>query len=148
MDIQQADLFRGLPVSLVKEIREIASKESFNQGDHVIKRGQPATHFFILLSGRIKLTIGETGHVVHIVSRSGEVFGWSSLVDRDTYTATAQCVEPTTVQKIEASNVKKLLEKDPLNAALFYKRLAGILGIRLIQSYVRYEKLFGGETLI
>ena len=65
----------------------------------------------------------------------GEAFGWSSLVGPEVYSATAQCKEPTRFLKIEAGKLKEVLEKDPANAAVFYRRLARILGNRLIQAY-------------
>jgi hypothetical protein len=44
--------------------------------------------------------------------------------------------------------LQKLLKKDPTNRLIFFQRLAGMLGKRLMESYARYEKLFRGETLI
>jgi len=92
--------------------------------------------------------MGETGHVVHIVSRPGETFGWSSLVGRDVYFTTAECVIPTNLRKLHIEDLKKLLEKGPVNGLIFFQRLAGMLGERLLESYARYEKVFRGETFV
>jgi CRP-like cAMP-binding protein len=92
--------------------------------------------------------MGETGHVVHIVSRPGETFGWSSLAGRDVFSSTAECVTQTNVRKLHRDDLKKLLEKDPANGLIFFQRLAGMLGERLLESYARYEKLFRGETFV
>jgi CRP-like cAMP-binding protein len=73
--------------------------------------------------------------VVHTVSRPGEAFGWSSLVGRDIYSASAECVQPTKLLKIDREDFQEILEKDPINGLSFFRRLAGALGERLIISY-------------
>ncbi len=85
---------------------------------------------------------------VHHVSRPGEIIGWSSLVGREMYSASAECTMPTELHKIESESLREILEKNPANGFIFYQNLAGILGMRLLQSYSRYEKVFDSNTLI
>jgi len=70
----------------------VSMTESYDEGDLLFQQGDPANQFYILLKGRIKLILGETGHADYIVSNAGEAFGWSSLIDRETYTASAECM--------------------------------------------------------
>jgi CRP-like cAMP-binding protein len=98
--------------------------------------------------GRVKLHLGETGKVVHHVSRPGEIIGWSGLVGREAYTASAECTTPTELQKIQAGKLRDILEKNPVDGLVFFENLAKILGDRLFQSYSRYEKVFVTSTLI
>lgn len=135
MYIQQADLFWGMNKSFVKEIMDIAEKETYQKGDFLFHEGDPAIYFYILIKGRVKLIVGETGPMVHTVDHAGEAFGWSSLVDRDVYSASAECTEKTILQKIDKSSLQKIVEKDTANGLIFFKRLAGIIGNRLIWSY-------------
>ena len=148
MFVQQADLTRGVGRDFVKELTTISVKEAHEEGDILFRKGDPANHAYLLLMGRVHLKMGETGHVVHIVSRPGETFGWSSLVDRNVYSSTAECVAPTNLRKLHREDLKKLLEKDSVNGLIFFQRLAGMLGERLIESYARYEKVFRGETFV
>ncbi len=148
MYIQQVDLTRGVARDFVDGLTAASAKEEHEQGDVLFQKGDPADHAYLLLIGRVYLKMGETGHVVHIVSRPGETFGWSSLVDRDVFSTTAECVEQTTVRKLQRDDLKKLLEKDPVNGLIFFQRLAGMLGDRLLESYARYEKLYSGDTFV
>ena len=66
-------------------LMDTAVKESFDSGEHIFSEGASASHFYILISGRVKLMVGEEGRSVFTVSQAGELFGWSSLVDRDVY---------------------------------------------------------------
>jgi CRP-like cAMP-binding protein len=113
----------------------IAEKESYQKGDFLFHEGDPASNFYVLIKGRVKLTTGETGQMVHMVDRAGEAFGWSSLIERDVYSATGECKEDTILQKFDARALLKLVEEDPVNGLIFMKRLAGLIGKRLIWSY-------------
>ncbi len=135
MFIQQTELFRGMDKGFIKEVYDITMKESLADGDVLFREGDDARHFYILLKGRVRLGTRETGQVVHTVSRPGEAFGWSSLVDRDAYSASAECVVPTTLLKIDREALQKILEKDPKNGLVLFKHLAKALGERLINSY-------------
>ena len=101
----------------------------------IFEKGDLANQFYILLKGRIKLTLGETGQSVYIVSHAGEAFGWSSLIDRETYTASAECMTPVKLLRFDQEKVLKIIEEDPANGLVFFKRLADILGNRLLHSY-------------
>lgn len=131
----QSELLRGMPKDFLREFMEIAVRESHKKGYFIFHRGDKARHFFILLKGSVKIRLGETGHMVSIVDRSGEVFGWSSLVGRAYYSASAECKEATKLIKIEAKKLLNVLENDPANGLIFFKHLANTLGNRLLQTY-------------
>ena len=135
MYIQQADLLRGMDKDFIREFLAIAMKESYNVGDFLFQRGEKARYFFILVRGHVRLSVGYSGHVVHSVDHPGEAFGWSSLVGRSYYSASAECVDPTKVLRIENEKIQKVLEKHPASGLIFFRRLAKILGDRLVQGY-------------
>ena len=135
MYLKQKDIFWAINKEFVKEVMDIAVTESHQQGEWLFHGGDPANAFYILLKGRVKLILGETGHVVYIVSNAGEAFGWSSLIDRDSFSASAVCMTQTKLLKIDKNKLKNILEKDTANSFILFKRLAEILGNRLLQSY-------------
>lgn len=135
MYIKQSDLFVGLSHHFVKEIMAIAEKESHAQGQFVFRLGEAADYFYILINGKVQLSLGDSGHVVYTSSNVGETFGWSSLIGRDTYSASALCMQPTDLLKIERIRLQNLLEKDKDNGYLFFKKLARALGKRLLKLY-------------
>ena len=114
---------------------EISVAESLKEGEWLFREGDLADTFYILLKGRVKLSLGETGQVVYIVSNAGETFGWSSLIGRERFSAAAECMAPTKLLKFDKDKLEKILEKDPANSLILFKRLAEILGNRLLQSY-------------
>ena len=135
MYFQQSDLFWGMNKNFVKEVMNVSEKESYPK-DHVIfYEGDPAAYFYILIKGCVKLTIGDVGRMVHTVDHAGEAFGWSSLIDRDVYSASARCTKDTILQKFNRRKLQKILEQDTPNGLIFFKRLAGTVGQRLLNSY-------------
>ncbi len=135
MYFQQTDLLQGLNKDFIRRFMEIAERESHRTGHQLYREGDRARDFYVLLKGRVKLTIGEIGHTVNIVDRAGEVFGWSNLIGRESYAASAECKDNTTLLRIDARKLDSLMETDAPSGVMFFRRLAGSLGNRLLQTY-------------
>jgi len=135
MYIQQSDVLRGLGKDFVKTVMDLAHKEDHKRGFVLYREGDRASHFFILLKGRVNITLGETGHTVYAVDHPGEAFGLSSLIGRERYIASAECKEPTKLLRFSAKEFEKALEADPVNSLAFFRRLSGTLGGRLFQTF-------------
>ena len=135
MYLKQKDIFRAMDTAFVKRMMNVSTTESFEKKDMLFQQGDPANHFYILLKGRVKLTIGETGQSVYIVSHAGEAFGWSSLINRSRYSASAVCAAPTTLMQLEKTRMRATLKSNPANGLIFMERVAGMIGERLLLSY-------------
>ena len=145
MYLRQKDIFWGMKRDFVKEIMDISITESHQKGTALFQEGDSANQFYILLKGRVKLRLGKIGQSVYIASNAGEAFGWSSLTGRDTYSASAECMSQTKLLKIDKKPLQKIIEKDTANGLILFRRLAELLGDRLIQSYTIISSAFGVE---
>ena len=94
MIIQKAELFKDLSPEVVNEISKIMIEESYEPGALIFQAGAPAKDFFILVEGMVRLFIGKKSEISYTVNLEGEAFGWTGLVDRPLYTATAECGFP------------------------------------------------------
>lgn len=135
MIIQKADLFQDVSAETMREISEIMVEESHDKGSVLFKAGEPATSFYLIVEGSVTLAIGTEGEIDYTANRPGEAFGWTGLVDRPTYVATATCTTPCKLIKIENEKINQVLAKDPASSAGFFKRLAGAVVQRLIDNY-------------
>jgi CRP-like cAMP-binding protein len=135
MYIKQSALFWDMDKDFVKDLMGIAVRETYQPGDFLFREGDPAGHFYILIKGRVKLTVGETGPVVYTVDSAGEAFGWSSLIGREFYSASGECLETTVLDNFHRGEFHKVIEKYPGPGLIFFKRLAGLIGNRLLWSY-------------
>ena len=135
MYIKQSELLMGTSMDFIKKFMDISQMVSHDKGDVLFREKDPALHFYVLLNGRVKLGVGESDQKVYDVRQNGEAFGWSSLIGRERYSASAECVEATKLLKTDSEKLKKELEKDPANGLVFFKQLAATLGNRLLESY-------------
>lgn len=133
--IDQGDILYGTTMVFMKEYMDIAQRSSYEKGDFIFHEGDSADYFFTLVKGNVKLKICENDCKVYIVDKPGEAFGWSSIVGRNIYSASAECIESTTLLKTDRIQLEKLLNKHPDCGCIFYKKLTQILGNRLIQCY-------------
>lgn len=135
MFIEQPEIFIGLSEDFIKVVMKLAVKESYEKGDFIFHESDPADNYYILLRGQVRLSIGDSGQVVFALKHPGDAFGWSSLVGRDFYSASAECVETSELLKIERDELHGVLKSDTANGLLFYQHLAASLGERLLRSY-------------
>lgn len=135
MLIDQGDLLWGMDRSFVKDFMAVSASVRFEKGSLIFREEDRADYFYTLVEGSVRLTIGQPPREIYIIDKAGEAFGWSSLVDRNYYSATAGCLEPTHLLQFEKNKLNEFLLEHVDSALIFYKRLAGMLGNRLIQCY-------------
>ena len=135
MYLKSADLFLGMGKEFVTEALDISTKLSRAEGDYLFHQNEPAGHFYILLKGKVRLSLGKTGPVVYVAKHPSEIIGWSSIIGRDAYSASAQCMQPTNLLGFDRQGFLNLLEKNPINEAILFRRLAEMLGNRLLELY-------------
>jgi CRP-like cAMP-binding protein len=137
MYLKQSDLFTGLGHNFLKQTMAIAEKVSFEKGTTVLKEGEPADYFFILIKGQVSLLSGDAGKIVYQTSGLGEMFGCSGLIGQDTYFLTARCDEASLALRIDRSKMEKIIADDIDNGLLFFKQLSRAIGNRMMTLYAR-----------
>lgn len=135
MYLSQGDLFWGMSKEFVRDAMETTSRMDYQEGDVLFRQGDVAGYFYILIKGRVKLSIGESGPVVYLARHPGEIIGWSSIIGRETYSANAHCVEDTHLIKVKTDRFLQALGRNTADELILYKRLAEMLGNRLIEVY-------------
>jgi CRP/FNR family transcriptional regulator, cyclic AMP receptor protein len=135
MLIDQGDLLWGMDFLFVNNFMAVSAKVHYGERSVIFREGDKADYFYTLVEGRVGLTIGEPAKEIYIIDKAGEAFGWSSLVDRNYYSATAECLEPSHLLQFGKNDLNRFLLKNVEGALTFYKRLAGMLGNRLVQCY-------------
>lgn len=134
MRINESELFCGISPAVMDMISQIMIKETGEKGIFLFHTGDPAKYFYILQDGRISICADKKDHAVSFVHIPGELFGWSCLVDRNAYSASAEYVVHSTVLKIEKEKLVSLLQKNPADGCVFYKNFATIIGRRFLDT--------------
>lgn len=146
MYLKQSDLFWELNHEFVKAVMNRSVKQKYETGHFLFHEGDATRYFYVLIKGRIRLVLGDSGRVVHTVSHAGECFGWSALLDRKGYSASAECRAPSELILIDAHWFTRTIDEDPVSGMRFMKRLAGMIGNRLIENYQVVSSLHAAQT--
>jgi CRP-like cAMP-binding protein len=135
MHLKMGDFIMGMGREFATEAMDISEKLSLRKGEVLFNVGDSAGHFYVLLKGEIQLRLGKAGPVVYQARHPGEIIGWSCLIGRETYSASAECTQATNLLRFDRESFLRILTQNPANEALLFKRLAEMLGNRLLELY-------------
>ncbi len=137
MAITESDLFKGVSQRFITRIGKGSEEQTLKRNTIIFKKGEPASDFYVLISGDVHIVLGEGGAegATLAVSKPGEVFGWSALVAPYRYTATARCVRDTTLIKISRDILEADVKEHPDEGISVLKNLTEIVAGRLRYAY-------------
>ena len=147
MIISEINLFKGINFGVMEEISEICTRENYAKDEVLFEKDAKAESLYILIEGTLKLVVRKNGGLLtHILSETGEVFGWSSLFEACKYTASAVCVTDLEVVKIEAKKLDRVFEKHPDAGLKVIKRMGTVISKRLTNAYADLLSASGSEA--
>jgi CRP-like cAMP-binding protein len=121
-DLRRVSVFRDAPDEDLRVFAEKGILRSIEEGGFFFFQGDPATHFYILVSGRAKLLqTNQAGQQVNLRTLTEwQLFGaLGAIRDNALYPATATALEPSTALAIESSFLKEMMQTRPyLNLSL------------------------------
>jgi len=138
-----AQIFEGIAEVTRQRILECASQESYPAGEFLFRQGDPVLHFFILTEGRVRLSLGREERLAYVDSHPGDLIGWSTLVENESYMGSAQCLLPVKALRIDKLQMEEILRQDPVSGMVFFKNLAALIGRRLVKSYHAVLSVYG-----
>ena len=137
--ITDLPMFAGVGVDRLDEILNEAQSLRYAKGTNVFEQDAPATSFFILLDGHLrvaKLTPAGQQVVVRFVA-PGEIFGVAKAIGRTTYPATATAVVDSVALVWPSAAWPRLIEKNPALAA----NALQTVGSRLQEAHTRVVEM-------
>jgi CRP-like cAMP-binding protein len=101
----------------------------------------PASHFFVLLNGRVELRRPTKGGPSLLIEDlvKGSVFGVSSLTGTERYLLNSQCVEDSEVLKVEGCVLRRILDENPVVGYAIQRRISQIFFKRYVYAMERLE---------
>ncbi len=145
MFIGKAYLFQGMSAEFMEELSKSLTHETHATGDILFKTGDPAEFLYVIERGRVRLSAGDRGIVTHIVEKEGDALGWSSLVGREVYSGSAECLTDATLVRIGRETLYGIFERYPACGLILFRRLARMLGERLVESYQQITAAHGSN---
>ncbi|SNS15184.1 CRP/FNR family transcriptional regulator, anaerobic regulatory protein [Humidesulfovibrio mexicanus] len=127
-------LFEGLPKAQLATLAEIAQLKRVAAGQILFEAGQPGTHFYAVVSGKVRIYRSAPSgkeQVLHVFG-AGEAFAEVPVFEGKTYPASAQTLDDSVLLTIPRKGFVEVLRRDPELAlgvmALLSARLRGFVG--------------------
>lgn len=128
--LKSADLFHDLSDKTLKMIAGFTTTKSLEEGDHVYQLGDDADDLYLLISGRVRFSIGvgnRPGARGSLIV-PGNVFGWAALLqEQPRRVATATCLEDSVLYVLPGQKLLNLFDKEKAAGYVVMRRLATMI---------------------
>jgi CRP-like cAMP-binding protein len=135
LDLAKLPLFVGIPESKLKEIEDKWVEMSVKAGEELFCEGCEADKFYILLEGNVSLWMRLTSRpeslVLGVINKMGQSFGWSVIVEKGFYTASAEAKEDSKILAINGKEFTNFLSSDKEIGFDIAMRMVDIVSSRL-----------------
>jgi CRP/FNR family cyclic AMP-dependent transcriptional regulator len=113
--LRSVPLFANLDDKLLTRLEGIAVKRTYPRNTILISKGDATDHLFVVLSGKLKVTIADGSGKEIIISLlgAGDYFGEIALIDGEFRTATIVTTEPSEVLTIAREEFHRVLKSSP-----------------------------------
>lgn len=98
-ELGQIEMFTGLHEAQLARLALLTREMTVVKGTYLFQEGSAASDIYILMSGKVTIQVQLTSRPEQIViaslQQTGQLVGWSGLVDAEFYSASAFCQEPS-----------------------------------------------------
>lgn len=122
-------VFRSLSPRALEGILKVMRIETFSNGEAIVRRGEPGRALYIVYRGQVEVLGEADGGTTRAITRLGlkECFGEISLLTGQPVNSTVRAVGDTALLSIAKPDFERILQENPILAALFTRLLAGRL---------------------
>ena len=135
MILSETEFFKDIESEVMNKISAISKEEEHPKDTVLFKKDEEAKSLFILKEGTVNLVIQNGGTLSTPLTESGEVFGWSCMVEGGIYTASGICATDSKIVKIDRDNLEEIFDQHPAVGLKILKRMAAVFSKRLSGAY-------------
>lgn len=139
-------LFANQDAEMLKQIAMLADEKIVKAGYQLFFEGEVAKSLYLVLEGAVVLTMnmGEKGdqkiEELEPLGK-GEVIGWSSIVKPHIYKLGAYTAQESRLVAFDGERLRTLFDENPSFGYFFIKKIAEVIGDRLISKCVQIMSL-------
>lgn len=132
-DLKQIVMLTYLTDPMLDSLVQIIDVLKFDKDEIIFREKEPSTRFYMLKAGQVLLEQRISDEVTACVAaiKPGYSFGWSAMMENETYTVDAVCEEPSEVFSFTSEKFRKLFQQDPEMGLRIHQRLLVIIKKRL-----------------
>ena len=125
--LERSEIFQDLGRKQLMEVAALVEEYSVDAEEMLLLEGDPARHLYVIVEGRAvaQLEVHRGWLSLGLVA-PGDVAGWSSLVEKQTYPASVKALTPMQVARVEVSGLHILMNLDPEIGYSVNRRLSSL----------------------
>ena len=135
MILSETDFFQGIESEVMTKITAVSKEEEHLKDTVLFKKDDEAKSLFILKEGTVNLVIQNGGTLSTPLTESGEIFGWSSMIEGGLYTSSGICATDSKIVKIDRDDLDEIFDQRPDVGLKILKRLGAVFSKRLTKAY-------------
>lgn len=138
--LRKTPILQGVSAATLAKIAVLADPLGVDEGEVLYSLGDPARSAYIVISGRLRFTLGGDGRpeASGSIIPSGDILGWAALlVDQPRRIATVMALEPCRLLDIEGKALLQILEDEPRAGFLVMQRLAKMITQSFLEQSTR-----------
>ena len=111
----------------------------FSPEQIIFDQGQRTEYLYILLRGKVEVRFKPYDGPPLTVAciKPGGVFGWSTALNRETYTSSAHATEQCEAYRISGTQLQNFCAQDPGTGKILLERLASVIAERLNNTHTQ-----------
>jgi CRP-like cAMP-binding protein len=129
-----SELFGGIEKKYLEEIAHLCHSQHYAKGETIFNERDKAEYLYILTDGNLALerevkqeSTSQTWATILEVIGKGEGFGWSTMVEPHTFTASSRCITDCEVLAIKGEKLRELMDGEPKLGYELSKRFANLI---------------------
>jgi CRP-like cAMP-binding protein/1-acyl-sn-glycerol-3-phosphate acyltransferase len=141
--LANSPFFEGFDPQDLAELASHARMVTFQATERVFAEGDPATAFFLLVSGAVELSFATQAdqrcpeQPVQTITHVGHPIGWSAMVEPYAYRATAAARQPTRLLTLDRNVLERQAKANPRFGVALMRAIVGVVGDRLRATRLR-----------
>jgi CRP/FNR family transcriptional regulator, cyclic AMP receptor protein len=146
--LAEAPVFNGMGQDQLSLIAGCAQNRVFEEGEYLMREGDPAGTFFVIRHGMVAMEIfvPHRGAVRIETIGDGDLLGWSWLVPPYRCHLDARALDNVHTVAFDAACLRGKAEKDPVLGYELLKRFVPVIVERLQATRVRMLDVYGTVT--
>jgi CRP/FNR family transcriptional regulator, cyclic AMP receptor protein len=134
----------GLSEDQLAQLARIATPVSFDENQIILADREHSSAFYFLVSGSVAIELRAALYAVCVQALgTGQVFGWSALLDRQDTLFQVRAREQTTALRIAGDDLKALCRRDPVLGTELLQRTLQVVASRVRATEERFAEMCG-----
>jgi CRP/FNR family transcriptional regulator, cyclic AMP receptor protein len=135
---------QGLSEEQISRLAAVATEVSFEENQIILADREHSSAFYFVLSGSVAIELRAARYAVCVQALGpGQVFGWSSLLDRQDTLFQVRAREQTKALKIAGAALKTLCREDTALGTELLQRTLQVVASRVRATEERFAEMCG-----